>query len=67
MQPTEQGPAGGDADEQPAPNQAAGQPGEPVQDSADDATQDSKEPGDATAEPSEVDESGDEQPDQNDG
>ena len=58
VQPTDQAPAGADAD---------GQPVEPAEDSADDAAQDSKKPGDATAEPSAVDESGAKQPDKNDG
>ena len=67
VQPTDQAPAGADADGQPAANEAAGQPLEPVEDSADDAAQDSKKPGDASAEPSTVDESGAKQPGQNDG
>ncbi len=70
VQPTEQVPTSGDAGDaegQPAKNEAAGQPGEPVQDSADDPTQDSNKPGDATAEPSAVDESGDQKPDPNGG
>lgn len=61
VQPTEQAPTSGDAAD------ADGQPGEPVEDSAVDPTQDSKKPGDATAEPSAVDESGDKKPGPNGG